>query len=74
MRRTAGAAAARLGDAAPLEPPLTSHGSSWRPLASDALEQEQAKAIRMLPALDACLLSDEHMETENHRAIFLLAK
>jgi len=71
MRRAARAAAARLGDAR-----RRSHRSTLplRPLASDALEQEQAKAIRMLPALDACLLSDEHMETENHRAIFLLAK
>jgi hypothetical protein len=38
-------------------------------LALDALEKEQAKAIRMLPALDACLLSDENMETEKHGVI-----
>ena len=37
MRRAAGAAAARLGCAAPPEPPLVSHGSSSKPLASDAL-------------------------------------
>lgn len=69
MRHSTGATTTRPRDVAPLEPPLTSSGPSSRLLALDALEKEQAKAIRMLPALDACLLSDENMETEKHGVI-----